>query len=100
MEEGRRIDGHQGVDGAHEQRLHEMMMISAWEGGSQRSRSRMCQSRALHRPVSVLSGASVFRIFQNRLSKMADTKPKMKNEKKPLNRQNSSWYNLSFLDYG
>ena len=31
---------------------------------------------------------------------MADTKPKMKNEKKPLNRQNSSWYNLSFLDYG
>ena len=37
---------------------------------------------------------------QKYLSKMADTKPKMKNEKKPLNRQNSSWYNLSFLDYG
>lgn len=31
--------------------------------------------------------------------KMAD-KEKMKNEKKPLNRQNSSWYNMSFLDYG
>ena len=35
-------------------------------------------------------------------SNMTDnSKPKMsKNEKKPLNRQSSSWYNLSFLDYG
>ena len=30
---------------------------------------------------------------------VADKTPK-KNEKKPLNRQNSSWYNMSFLDCG
>ena len=36
-----------------------------------------------------------------RITKMADKENKpLKNEKKPLNRQNSSWYNMSFLDCG